>query len=397
MGAPAQILAGLRAIDLTTNVAGPVAARLFGELGADVVHVEPPHGDDGRNSTTAFLGREGIFHSVGNRNKRGVVIDLKTERGCEVMKRLLEQADFFVENMTKGTLDGLGLDWKTLHALNPRLIQVSITGWGQSGPLAHEPGYDVLVQAFTGAVRVENGEFRASGGLRGDPTAPLLGAFAAMGALYERERTGLGSLVTTSVLQGAIHMAGAGMVIADDEPPKEENGAAPLGGLGGLGPFWAADGKGVFLCAWNDRQFVDLCNLAGYEEVGADPAYATRFLRSGESGARLNSLFGQWVASRNRDEIIEEMRALRIPVSPVNQSLQELQHDSHILENDLITALEHPTKGRLSMIGAMYEIDGERPRYDPAPLLGEHTDEVLGDYGFSPEQVSELRECGAVA
>ena len=397
MSPTSQILADLKVIDLTTNVAGPVAGRLFGELGADVVHVEPPHGDDGRNSTTAFLGREGVFHSVGNRNKRGVVIDLKTERGCEVMKRLLGQADFFVENMTKGTLDDLGLGWDTLHALNPRLIQISITGWGQDGPLAYEPGYDVLVQAFTGAVREENGEFRALGGLRGDPTAPLLGAFAAMGALYERERTGKGALVTSSVLQGAIHMAGAGMVIAHDEPPKDENGRGPIGGLGGLGPFWAADGKGVFLCAWNDRQFVELCDLAGFPEVGADPAYASRFLRSGESGARLNALFGQWVASKKRDEIVEEMRARRIPVSPVNQGLDELQDDPHIIENDLITSLDHPTKGRLSMIGAMYEIDGDGPQYRPAPLLGEHTDAVLGDYGFSAEQISELRECGAVA
>ena len=393
-----QVLADLKVLDLTTNVAGPVAARLFGELGADVVHVEPPHGDDGRNTTTRFLGREGTFHTVGNRNKRGIVIDLKTERGLEVMKRMLEQADFFVENMTKGTLDDLGLGWSTLHALNPRLIQLSITGWGQNGPLAHEPGYDVLVQAFTGAVRSdENREFRALGGLRGDPTAPLLGAFAAMGALYEREQTGRGSLVTSSVLQGAIHMAGAGMVIAHDEIKEDGNGAGPPLGLGGLGPFWAADGKGVFLCAWNDRQFVELCSLAGFAEVGEDPAHATRFLRGGESGARLNALFGQWVGSKNRDEIVEEMRARRIPVSPINETLSELEDDPHIRENDLITTLDHPTKGRLSMIGAMYEIDGDGPEYRPAPLLGEHTDEVLSDFGFSAEQVSALRECGAVA
>lgn len=397
MSPTAEILADLRVVDLTTNVAGPIAARLFGELGADVVHVEPPHGDDGRNSTTEFLGREGTFHSVGNRNKRGIVVDLKTERGREVMQRMLQQADLFVENMTKGTLDDLGLGWSSLQALNPRLIQISITGWGQNGPLAHEPGYDVLVQAFTGVMRPDANREFSQGGLRGDPTAPLLGAFAAMAALHERERTGRGSLVTTSVLQGAMHIASAGMVIADDDTPEGDSGKGIRRGIGGLGPFWSGDGKGVFLCAWNDRQFSELCSLAGFDEVGTDPAYSSRFLRTGENGARLNSLFEQWVGSKPRDEIIEEMRARRIPVSPINESLEELKDDPHIRENDMITSIDHPTKGRLRMVGSMYEIDGDRPKFWPAPLLGQHTDEVLKDYGFSSEQISELRESGAVS
>ena len=203
-------LAGMKVIDLTTNIAGPVAGRMFAEMGANVIKVEPPWGDEGRYSTTPYLGREGGMFLATNRNKRGIVINLKTREGCEAMQRMLGDADVFVENMAPGSLSVYGLDYEGLSAVNPRLVYVSVSGWGQRGPLASQPGYAVLAAAYAGATTFPEGgrpELRGGGG---DPTAPLLACWAAAVALLNRERTGKGAHVSSSVLQGAIHIGGGG-------------------------------------------------------------------------------------------------------------------------------------------------------------------------------------------
>ncbi|MYA18743.1 MAG: CoA transferase, partial [Chloroflexi bacterium] len=201
-------LRGIRVIELSSMIAGPIVGRLFGELGADVVHVEPPYGDDGRNSTTEFLGSEGVFHSMHNRSKRGLVVDIKQPDGRDVIRRLAREADVLIENMTVGTLDALGLGYEALRAENPRLVYVSISAWGREGPLALLPGYDILIQGFTGAVQSPAPDLPPvlSPSLVGDPVAPLIAAFATLVALRDRDATGEGTHVTTSLLQAALHM-----------------------------------------------------------------------------------------------------------------------------------------------------------------------------------------------
>jgi crotonobetainyl-CoA:carnitine CoA-transferase CaiB-like acyl-CoA transferase len=390
--------AGLKVVDLTTNVAGPFAARFFAELGADVVHVEPPYGDDGRNGGPVFLFPDGGFHAVGNRNKRGMVLDIKTLGGRAVLRHMLDRCDIFIENMSKGTLDELDLGYQKLRRTNPRLIQVSITGWGQKGPLGQEPGYDVLVQAFAGLMRWSRTaeESPEIVGLRGDPTAPLLAALATMVALRRRERTGEGALVTSSVLQGGLEGGGAGLVVAEEDPTTPATGRG-AGSVAGLGPFRAKDGEWVFLCAYSDRQFRRLCELAGFPEIGEDPQYSPRPKRSGATGDRLNALLTHWVSTKSHEEVIEAARALRIPVSPLRRSVHELLNDPHVLANDMVVVIDHPTKGRIWQVGALYEIDGEHPTFQVAPTLGQHTDEVLGDYGFSAKDIARLHAEGAVS
>lgn len=392
--------AGLKIVDLTVNVAGPYTARFFAELGADVVHIEPPYGDDGRNGGPPLLFPEGGLYAVGNRNKRGMVLNIKTPGGLSILHQMLARCDIFIENMTKGTLDELGLGYEDLRRTNPRLIQVSITGWGQKGPLAHEPGYDVLVQAFTGTMRwsASKDEPPEIVGLRGDPTSPLIAALATMVALRRRDRTGEGALVTTSVLQGGMENGGAALVVAEqDASPSPAVGGRGVGSTGGLGPFKTADGEWVFLCGYNDRQFRWLCDLTGFPEVGQDPQYATRPQRTGVAGNHLNELFAYWVSTKTRDEVIAEARAHRIPVSPVRRSIGDLLDDPHIVANDMVVPIDHPTKGRLWQVGALYEIDGEHPTFRAAPTLGQHTDDVLHDYGYSAEDVARLRGEGAIA
>jgi crotonobetainyl-CoA:carnitine CoA-transferase CaiB-like acyl-CoA transferase len=389
-----RLLDDLKIIDLTSMIAGPVCGRMFSELGANVIHVEPPWGDDGRNSTTPFLGSEGVLYTVSNRSKRGIVLDLRQPRGRELLLRMIEDADLFIQNMRPGVLDAQGLGYDDLAELNPRLIYVSVSGWGVEGPLATEPSYDVIIQAFSTAMRRydDTGPPRLNGSMVGDPSAPLLAAFAAMAALRERDRTGRGSHVTTSLLQGALHMMATRKVVPEDDtgPPHERQ--LP----GGAGVFQTVDEKWTFICAWNDPQFQRLAHLAGYPHLADDPAYSSRSDREAAQ-VELNELFTAWVQSQQRDELIAALRNADIPCAPVYGGVDDLMNDEHVQANKFVIPVEHPTKGRLWQIGGGFEVDGERGDLRYSPLFGEHTDEVLREHGCSEEEISKLRADGVVA
>lgn len=387
-------LSDIKVVDLTSMIAGPTMGRLFAELGADVIHVEPPHGDDGRNSTTPFLGREGVIYSVSNRSKRGMVVNIKKPQGRDVLATLVKDADVFVENMTPGTLDELGLGYADLCAVNPRIVYVSISGWGTTGPLAQTPGYDVIIQAFSGAMRrPAEDQPPMLGAMVGDPTAPLIAAFATMVAVRARDATGRGTHITTSLLQGALHVMSTGMMVAeaDTTPPS----AAPRGLPGGAGVFQTSDGLYSVVCAWTDRQFQRLCHLAGFEHLAADPANGDRLGRQ-RAAQPLNEIFADWIGGMTRDRLLEILRGAEIPCAPVNSGLQDLLHDPHVLANQMVVPVEHPTKGRLWQVGTAFEFDGERGTIRPAPMLGQHTDEVLREHGFSADDIARLRAEGAV-
>ncbi len=396
---PIGPMTGVKVVDLTTNIAGPLSARMLAEMGADVIHIEPPWGDDGRNSTTPFLGREGTLYSTCNRSKRGVVIDVKTAGGQAVLKRLLQDTDIFIEATVPGSLEALGLGYEELRKVNPRLVQVTVSGWGTQGPLANEPGYAVLAAAYSGIVRPpqredEIPELKGGGP---DPTAALLATICAMSGLRKRDLTGEGSLVTTSIFHAAMHLVGAFRVIAedDDTPPEAPRGDG-LAGLGGLGVFETADGGWLYLSAWNDKQFKTLCELADLAYLGESPEYATRLQRS-IHGSEVNELLGHWISTMRLDDIVELLARHKVPASPMRMSVEELFDDPQVVGNEMYKAVEHPTKGRLWQLRGMLEVDGDHGRMEPAPLFGEHTDEVLTELGYSGEEVSALREAGAVA
>ncbi len=390
----ARMLDDLKVIDLTTMIAGPVTARMFSELGADVIHIEPPWGDDGRNSTTPFLGSEGVLYTVSNRSKRGIVLDIRADKGRDLLLRMVQDADVFIENMRIGVLDRRGLGYEDLRKLNPRLVYISISGWGREGPLKYEPTYDVIIQAFSTAMRRydEHGPPRLNGSMVGDTSTPLLAAFGALAALRERDRTGRGSHVTSSLLQGAFHMMAPRKVVAEDEtgPPHERQ--LP----GGAGVFQTHDGEWTFICAWNNGQFERFCQLAGYPHLAGDPAYATRQLRE-TAQVELNELFTAWIHPHRRDELIAALRAADIPCSPVYGGVEELMADEHVQANDFVVGIDHPTKGRIWQMGAGFEINGERGELRYSPLFGEHTDEVLREHGCSDAEIAALREEGVVA
>ncbi|MGE0542829.1 MAG: CaiB/BaiF CoA transferase family protein [Dehalococcoidia bacterium] len=392
-----SVLRDLKVIDVTSMIAGPTMTRFFAELGANVIHVEPPRGDDGRNSGSEFLGREAPIFSATNRSKRGIVIDIKTARGREVLCRMVSDADLFVENALPGRMEKLGLGYAELSAINPRLVYVSISGWGTAGPLADAPGYDVLIQAYVGAMRRPNSELppQFNGSYIGDPTAPVVSAFAAMVALRRREETGRGGHVTTSLLQAALDNISTRMVL-----PEAEIAAAPRPAnsvTGGLSVFPCQAGDYVVICAWTDAQFAKLCQLAQLDHLAGEPAYQNRMGRA-RDGAALNEVFGHWTSTLRRDELLATLEAAGIPCAPVREDgIRELLDDSQIQANNLLSAVEHPTKGRLWLTSSPFQIDGERGAIRPAPLLGQHTDEILCEHGFASDDIAKLREESVVA
>lgn len=387
-------LRGIRVIELSSMIAGPIVGRLFGELGADVVHVEPPYGDDGRNSTTEFLGSEGVFHSMHNRSKRGLVVDIKQPDGRDVIRRLANQADVLIENMTVGTLDDLGLGYEALRAENPRLVYVSISAWGREGPLALLPGYDILIQGFTGAVQSPAPDLPPvlSPSLVGDPVAPLIAAFATLVALRDRDATGEGTHVTTSLLQAALHMRATDGMIAEGDPGVGDWGS---GGVGGLAVLETADGLFVVLCAWTDEHYRRLCELADFGH-GLAQQFETRLGRM-EHAEALNEVFAHWVGTMDRDDLVALLRQEGIPIAPVNTDPRELLRDASLRDAGMVVPIDHPTRGRFWQFGVPFELAGRRGDVWPAPLLGEHSDDVLREYGFADQEIADLRQSGSVA
>lgn len=390
-------LHGIRIVDMTTNIAGPLAARMMAEMGADVIHIEPPWGDDGRNSTTAFLGREGTLYSSCNRSKRGIVVDVKQPAGQEIVRRLIKTADVFLEATVPGSLERIGLEYEALRELHPRLVQVSITGWGSKGPLAREQGYAVLAGAYSGSVRPpqRDGEAPELRGGSADPTAALLATIGTLGALAKRNVTGEGSLVTTSVFQAAMHLAAAFMIVAEQDMSPSKRDTGMIGALGGMAPFLTFDNKWIYISAWNDRQFRQLCELAELPHIAADPAFASRLQRT-QYGVELNELIGAWVATQIQDKLVDLLRSERIPAAPMRMATAELFDDAQVKANEMFVPVDHPEKGRLWQLRNMLEFDGDFGSPFPAPVFGQHTYEILDELGFSEEEAQVMKDAGVV-
>jgi crotonobetainyl-CoA:carnitine CoA-transferase CaiB-like acyl-CoA transferase len=391
------ILGDLKVIDVTSMIAGPTSTRFLAELGANVIHVEPPRGDDGRNSGPPFLGRETPIFSATNRSKRSIVLDLKRPEGLEVMRQLVRDADIFVENAMPGGMDKLGLGYDALSELNPRLVYVSISGWGRKGPRAHAPGYDVLIQGYVGAMKQASAELppQFNGSYIGDPTSPIVAAFATMVALRRREQTGRGGHVTTSLLEAAMDNIATRLVLPEEDP--EPGGRASGAVTGGLSVFPCSDGRYAVICAWTDAQFEKLCRLADMPYLLDDPKFGTRVGRAAQ-GAAINEIIGHWTSARTCAELIDLLERENIPCSPVRpDGLRELLQDPQVIANELAVPVDHPTKGRIWLSAPPFRIDGERGAVRPAPLQGQHTDEILREHGLGDEAIAGLHEQQVIA
>ncbi|NDW07610.1 CaiB/BaiF CoA transferase family protein [Jiella pacifica] len=324
-------LKGLKVVELARILAGPWIGQTLADLGAEVIKVEAPEGDDTRTWGPPFIQRDGeerptaaYFHAA-NRGKQSFVCDFKDEAQLEALKRLIDDADIVVENFKVGGLRRFGLDYDSLSARNPRLVYASITGFGQTGPEASRPGYDFLIQGMCGIMDLTGdpeGEPQKIGVAWIDILTGLYGTIAIQAAIIERQRSGLGQHVDLALLDcGVAALANQAMnALVSGKAPRRMGNAHP--NIVPYQVFAASDGHVIVACG-NDRQFANLCRVLDLGALAADPAFATNPARV-ENRERLTALLGPAIARQNRADIIAALEAAGVPGGPINTVAEAL-------------------------------------------------------------------------
>ena len=379
-------LSGVRVVDVTTSYAGPTCTQLLGALGADVIKVEPPAGDEARSWGPPFAGDLGTLFVAVNSGKRSVAIDLR--RGIDVVLRLVERADVFVQSLRPGLADELGLGAEALRSRKPELVHCTVSSYGRTGPKRELPGYDPLLQAAGGLISV-TGE-PGGGGVRVgvsliDHTTGMYAAFAILAALHEGGgRTLDVSLWETALAFVSYHLIG-----------NIETGAVPTPqgtGFHAIAPyqvFPAADG-GLMITAANDGLFRRLVDAIGLPELADDSRFATNPGRVTNRAALVEAL-SERLRERPRAAWLEALAAVGVPAAPV-QDVGEVTADPQTEATGILQRL-----GPYTTLGPAFSTDGERPRYaSPPPALGEHTGEVLAEAGYSTGEIADMAEADII-
>lgn len=401
-----QPLRDIRVLDLTRALAGPYCTMMLGDLGADVIKVERPgRGDDSRGWGPPFVGEpygpypgESAYFIAANRNKRSVTVNLKSAEGQEIVCHLASVSDALVENFRTGVLDGMGLGYDDLHALNPRLVYCSISGYGRTGPYAERPGYDFIIQAEGGLMGItgpEEGPPSRVGVPIVDITAGMFAATAILAALRARDLTGEGQLVDISLLDTQVALLAnvASNYLVGGAEPRRLGNAHP-----NIAPYEAfrARDRWFALAAANERQWATLCETIGRPDLRDDPRFSTNGERVANRPALLEAL-GATFAARDAGAWLAVLREAGLPCGPINAVPDVFAHPQ-AQARGLALETEHPTAGPVQLTGFPYKLSQTPAEVrQPPPLLGQHTEEVLVDLlGYSAKDVAVLQERGTV-
>jgi formyl-CoA transferase len=382
-------LARFKVIDLTRARAGPTAARHFADWGADVIKIEMPESDENDPLGGA---REGPDFFNLHRNKRSVTLNLKTPDGVSILKKLVKGADVLIENYRPDVKRRLGIDYETMRTINPRLVYVSLSGFGQDGPYANRPGFDQIAQGMGGLMSITG--LPGQGPVRvGIPVADLSsGNYAALGAfiaLLEREVSGQGQWVTTSLLQAQISMLdfqAARWTVARDVPGQAGNDhptSIPTG------VFPTKDGH-INIAASGQHIFKRLCQAIGADRLLKDPDFATDIARS-KNRQRLNAEIGERTRTYDSKTLVERLNVAGVPSGPI-YSIDQTFNDPQVEHVGMAIPMEHPKRGKVAVVNQAVNLSRTPSHIDrPTPELGAHTDEVLGELGYGPKDLEALR------
>ncbi len=390
-------LQGVKVLELAQIMAGPTCGLMLADLGADVIKVERvPGGDDTRTMNRPSVRGESAAFMAMNRNKRGIALNLKLPAAQEALKRMVAGADVLTENYRKGTMEKLGMGYAALKALNPRLIYCSISGYGRTGPYADKGGYDLIAQGMSGLMSITGEPGRApakSGAPVCDINAGLLAALGVVSAYIHRLKTGEGQLVDTSLFEAGIQQTywQSAIYFATGEVPGPGGSAHHLSAP--YQAFRAADGW-LTIGGANQSNWERLVRVLGAPEWLVDERFRTNAERMNNLGA-LTELMNARLKQRTVREWIDALEAEGVPCGPIN-SIADMTTDPQAAAREMVLELDHPRAGRTRALGLPIKLSATPGKVTrPAPLLGQHTREVLSEFGFAPGQIEELLRSGA--
>jgi crotonobetainyl-CoA:carnitine CoA-transferase CaiB-like acyl-CoA transferase len=397
-------LAGVRVLDLSRVFAGPWATQALADMGAEVIKVERPgRGDDARGLGPPFLpdqegkdSAESAFYLSANRNKKSIALDLSLPRGQDIIRKFAAISDVVVENFKVGTLSRYALDYESLRKINPSVVYCSITGFGQTGPYSHRPGYDTLFQAMGGVMSVTGASDEAPGGgpmkvgiILADILTGMYATIGILSALRHRERTGIGQHIDLSLMDSQVAALShqAMFYLISGENPKRFGTSAPAVVPSQM--FECADGF-LALVVGNDPQFRRLADVVGHPEWADDERFASNRLRV-RNRTTLVPLLEEIFRQFPKAHWLERLEAAGIASGPINE-ISDVFADPHIAARNMIVEVEHSLGGALKLVANPLRMS-ETPlnRYEPPPRLGQHTDELLsGVLGLDVSEIEEL-------
>ena len=381
----AQVFEGIKVLDFTTAIAGSYGVRMLADLGADVVKVEPFGGEAFRAVSAGF-----VLWNVG---KRGIVVDLRQDKGKEIIYRLVKDADVVAENFRPRTTKKLGIGYEKLSAINPRLVYSSETAWGDTGPYGGKAGYDPVLQAETGIMASQGHRQETPMDLSHaevDVPTALLHAYAIMAALYSREKTGKGQHVKALLMHGALSIEPDTFVFYEAKPEPA------TAGKGYLGPsatdhFYKTRDKWIFVECEDEESWDKLCRALGKSELKSDERFSSASKRKQNDDA-LVSILEDAFRTKSSAEWLEQLEEAGVPCAPIN-SHDETPEQAQIVATDLLGEYYEPlVKGHLKQPKSLFRLS-ETPSAisRTAPLLGEHTEEILTELGYGAEEIEELK------
>jgi formyl-CoA transferase len=389
---PAGPLSGVTVLDLSSYLAGPYGCTLLADLGAEVIKIESPQGDMLRQFPSSLPGESRFFLGT-NRGKRALALDLKEPDGLEVLLRMVESADVLVQNFRPSVPARLGIDYPRLRKINPRLVYCGLTGYGDRGPLREKGGFDQVLQSLTGMAVFQGGgpdkPQLVLGSVLDYFTSALL-AYGVAAALFQREKSGTGQYLSLSLLRSALTIQAGRFVWAD----SEGRDAVRDSGTGGLTGIHPTKEGGLYISVHSNHFFAALCELIGRPELADDPRCASMRSRAAHAAELVPEVRAALAARTAREW--EEIFGERVPCAAV-RPIEDMFDHPQVLAEELVTTLEHPVVGRYRTMTkpiAFSETPGPTPT--AAPTFGQHGDEILAGYGYTPDEITALRERGVV-
>jgi CoA:oxalate CoA-transferase len=392
-----KALQGVRVLDLTRVLAGPYAAMVLADLGADVIKIEQPDGGDDARGYGPFLNGESVYFMSLNRNKKSLTLNLKKPAGKEVFLKLVQEADVVLENYRPGTMERLGLGYDELEKVNPRLIYAACSGFGHTGPYSQKAAYDLIVQGMGGIMSLTGfpgGTPTRVGASIGDITAGLFTAVGILAALCKRNETGKGQKVDVAMLdcQVAILENAIARYAVTGETPQPTGNRHPS--ISPFAVFEARDGH-IVVAAGNDNLWLKWCQAVGREQLAADPRFATNAGRT-ENWDALEPIMAEVMAQRTVDEWLSLFEEIGIPSGPINDVAKVVQHPQ-IIAREMVVYQEHPVAGRLLIPGIPVKLSKTPGAIEtPAPLLGQHSELILRQAGYTEDEIGQLRAEGII-